>query len=170
MDDATKALALPKEATGARGASVVVLRVGTTYLGLPSRVVSQVFDCLTVRRIPHTDPALAGLVVLDGVLMLCVNLEKILGGEPPSPDGGRMLAVDTGWKWVFRADEVLGLEQVPESNVKPPPATLMVSHTLGVFQSAGREVALLDAAMLEKELTGRLGVRGKNVARPGAAS
>ena len=169
MDDATRALALPKEAPRARGASIVVLRIGKTYLGLPSRVVSQVVDSLTVRRIPHTDAALAGLVVLDGTLMLCVHLEKILGGDPPATAGGRMLAVDTGWKWVFKADEVLGLEHVPESAVRPPPATLQVSHTLGVFPAAGREVALLDVAMLEKELSGRLGVRGKGAKKPGVA-
>ena len=168
MDEATKALALPKEAPKTRGTSVVVLRVGTTYLGLPSCAVSQVFDSLTVRRIPHTDPALAGLVVLDGALLLCVRLEKILGGEPPAPESGRMLSVDTGWKWVFKADEVLGLEQVPQSSVKPPPATLQVSHTQGVFTSAGREVALLDMTMLEREITKRLSVRGKAVSASGA--
>src|ERR1700674_1360236 len=69
--------------------SIVIFRIGTEWLSMPTDVFQEIGDRCTVRRLPdHRGGILSGLVNVRGELLLCVALGVILGLDK-APQGQR---------------------------------------------------------------------------------
>jgi len=160
-------LAAPANAPRGVARSVLVFRLGAEWLALPTTAVAGVALPRRPRRIPHrSDGVLAGLVAVHGQLELCLRLDRLLGvattSAPADESAGARLLVLT-WRqerWAAVVDEVGGLASVPESDLRPPPATVSgpaAGVTEALFSWREQPVGLLDPARLLDGLHGRVG-------------
>jgi chemotaxis-related protein WspD len=136
--------------------SVLIFRIGTEWLALPSPVVDEVSDLRTVHSVPHRRrDTMLGLVNIRGELLVCMSLGRALGldapGGPSGPPGlvqQRMLVLRrNNARAVCAVDEVHGLHSFKVSKLKDVPATVArgaATHTTGVLEWKGRSVGMLD--------------------------
>lgn len=145
---------------------VMIFRLGEEWLALPTKLLKRVTEPRPSHHIPHRGGLLLGLVNVDGELHLLIQLEHLLGiARHPSvhtpSTHARLLMIELrGATWAFSVDEVWQLAQVSAAALSPPPATLAATpnrHTRGTFTLQKREVALLDEALLIRDLEARLG-------------
>lgn len=140
--------------------SVLVLRMGSEWFALRT----QVFDEISRYQKPYTLPfrsgtLLAGLVNVNGELLLCISLEAALGLQPeetkPS-ERSRICVVGNGSeRFAFRVDEILGVRQVPRVALRPVPVTLAKSPSAqasSCFQADGLNVGFIDEQKLFSSL------------------
>jgi chemotaxis-related protein WspD len=119
--------------------SVVLFRLGREWLALDTAVLREVAGLRSVHPIPHrAHTLLEGLVNIRGELHLCLALDRLL--EIPRDRRGptaRMIVLEhRSETWVFRADEVFGVERLPTSSLGGSPATLpapLAAVTRGIF-------------------------------------
>src|SRR5207248_4323813 len=108
--------------------AVIVFRLGEEWLCLDVRNAVEVAPVRGAQRIPHrSDRLLRGLVNIRGELHLCVELRELLGidGQATSDAAARLLVVEhRRQRWVFRADEVLGVHRLPLPQMRDVPATV----------------------------------------------
>ncbi|MCO6417948.1 chemotaxis protein CheW [Siccirubricoccus sp. KC 17139] len=147
-------------AEGAAALSVVIFRLGTEWLALPSRLLEEVTEMRRVHSLPRRrSNVVLGVVNIHGGLLICVSLAILLGlapGPPPTDRRAelqrRMLVIgrDSG-RFVFPAEEVHGIQRVPADSLRPAPATVAraaSSYTRHVLPWQGRSVGHLDAELL----------------------
>lgn len=141
--------------------SLLVLRIGSEWFALRTPV----FDEISPYEKPYTLPfrsgaLLAGLVNVDGELLLCISLEAALGLQPeektnPS-ERSRICVVGNGSeRFAFAADEILGVRRVPRAALQAVPVTLAKSPSAqasSCFQVDGHNVALIDEQRLFSSL------------------
>jgi chemotaxis-related protein WspD len=134
-------------------ASLFLFRLNQEFLGLRTPLLVEVTPRRPIHRVPHRSNAVfRGLVNIRGQLQLCLSLHGLLGLTEP-PDSGGVLAVieDAGERWVFAADEVLGVHRVPNSALRKVPGTLanpLTSYTQAVFTWEDRHVGYLEEQRL----------------------
>jgi chemotaxis-related protein WspD len=142
-------------------ASVLVLRVGSEWFALPT----QVFQEISAGQKPYVLPfrsgaLLAGLVNVNGELLLCISLEAALGlssEEKTRPIGRPRLCVVVNGRerFAFGVDEILGVRHVPRARLQQVPATLAKSPsalTTSCFEVDGHNVGLIDEQRLLNSL------------------
>jgi len=150
--------------------SVLVFRLDKEWMSLPTTALVEVTTPRALHRVPHRPSTiLEGLVNIRGQLQLCISLYGLLGLETTphayadasrqSADddaafgpSARLLVVERSGergleRWVFRVDEVAGVQRIPRSAMRAAPST--VSHagmrsTLALFDWQGHAVGLLD--------------------------
>ncbi len=141
--------------------SVLVLRVGPEWFGLRT----QVFQEISAYQKPYVIPfrsgtLLAGMVNVNGELLLCISLEAALGlsaEEKTKPVGRpRLCVVGIGReRFAFGVDEILGVRRVACARLQPVPATLAKSpsaQTTSCFELDGHSVGLIDEQRLFNSL------------------
>ena len=157
----------PEVTVDADARSVLIFRLGTEWLALPTAAVVEVTPPRQVHRLPHrSGPVLAGIVNIRGQLQLCVRLEGILGLDAPAREppaavpSARLLVVErTAARWAFRVDEVAGVDRVPGRSLRDVPATVSGADTratVALFAWHDRTVGLLDEARLLDGLPRRI--------------
>ncbi len=130
-------------------ASLFIFRLGDEYLGLKTPLLVEVTPRRPIHHVPHRSNAVfRGLVNIRGQLQLCLSLHGLLGLQT-NDDGSAFLAVmeDRSERWVFLADEVLGVHRVPRSALRKVPGTLanpLTSFTQAVFTWEDRHVGYLE--------------------------
>lgn len=149
-DEYTGLLAMPKQAGETALTSVVVFRLGGEWFAFKTKLLAQVAP---MRR-PHTLPLrsggiIAGLVNVEGELVLCASLAGLLGVEPDAESvGARMIVLgEAGRRWAFAVDQVLGVRRIDDSAMEAMPDTLAGSAGVmgrGIFLAGDHRVALLD--------------------------
>ncbi len=142
--------------------SVVIFRIGTEWLALPTEVIQEIGDRCTVRRLPdHRGGILSGLVNVRGELLLCVALGVILGLDKVA-EGQRtaksnsaerlMICKRSDARLAFQVNEVHGLHRYHPRDLRSPPATLAKAavgiYTLGVVPWKDTIVGCLDDELL----------------------
>lgn len=159
-------------------ASVLVFRLGTEWLALPTRALVEVTSRRACHRVPHrTEGILEGIVNVRGQLQLCVSAHRLLGidsADPaatrntPATDGAserpRLVVVErpgqTGHdRWVFAVDEVAGVQRVERSRLRGVPATVSQSGARfceAMFDHDGGIVGILDDTRFFDGLNDRL--------------
>ena len=133
--------------------SVLILRVGSEWFALRT----QVFHAIAAYQKPYLVPfrsgaLLAGLVNVNGELVLCISLEAALGLPSDSSskpaERPRLCVVGTGHeRFAFGVDEILGVRRVPCTWMQPVPVTLAKSPSAQVtscFELDGHNVGLID--------------------------
>jgi chemotaxis-related protein WspD len=129
--------------------SVLIFRLGAEWLAFRTQAVAEVTTLRPVHRVPHrSNEIFTGLVNLQGQVQLCVSLHGLLGTETASPSQLVVLHDrDRAETWAFGADEVLGVERVPQSRWRELPSTLSnpaVGFSQAVLSWNGRSIGLLD--------------------------
>jgi chemotaxis-related protein WspD len=132
------------------GTSVLIFRLGSEWLALPTEAVAEVTALKPVHRVPHrSNHVLSGVVSLQGQVTLCVSLHGLLGVDTANAAPHMVVLRDVthAATWVFPADEVLGVRRVPRSQWRAVPSTL-VNPAIGFSQAIiswdGRSIGLLD--------------------------
>src|SRR5260370_1246658 len=80
LRELTERVAAPNLATDAGTRSVVIFRMGTERLALPTTVFREVVEDCPFHSIPHrAGHAADGLVIVRGEILICVALDMLLG-------------------------------------------------------------------------------------------
>lgn len=135
--------------------SVVLFRLATEWLALPTVAFQEVAERRFLHTLPHRRRSVVlGLVNIRGELLICVSLARLLGleSEPQRERSGvvhdRLLVTHWGGKrLVFPVDEVQGIQRFHRDEMKEPPTTISKSaltHTQGIFPWRDRSVGLLN--------------------------
>ena len=155
----TDYLARPAKKSDVSTDSILVFRVGSEWLGLPTSWVSEIAPPRPVHTLPHrTGKILAGLVNVRGELLPCVALEGVLGLAPATAAAStRRLCVagpESG-RLVLLVDEVHGLLHYNAASRLAAPGRLPhVRHLLE--WKDGRTIGLLETEIVWRALEGGL--------------
>ena len=83
LADRTSHFAQPKRAEDIETRSVVIFRVASEWLALPTSVVMEVANLLPIHSLPHRQNGVVlGLASVRGELLVCVSLRQVVGAEP----------------------------------------------------------------------------------------
>lgn len=162
----TGIMASEKEEELVGAVSVVIFRIEDEWLGLSTKVLSEIIDPthLQSHTVPHRkNPVLKGLVNIRGEIQLHVSLKELLGIEKSKKEKKnrnvyrRMIVLESdSGHWVFSIDEILGIYRVHPRTFKNVPVTVAKSkstYTKGIFKWDDKYVALLDDDLLIFSLT-----------------
>jgi chemotaxis-related protein WspD len=141
--------------------SVVIFRLSKEWLALPTIFFKEVIQHRPIHHIPHrTGKILLGVVNLEGVLRLCIDLQHLLQITPcfvPCSLRGfhqsdRMIAIQKeGELWVFLADEIEGIDVWDLSLIENVPINMTKSaanYLKGMMNKGNKRVGLLDEELL----------------------
>lgn len=133
--------------------SVVIFRVATEWLALPTAVFREIAPPRPVHSLPHRrDRVVTGVANIRGELLVCVSLAAALGIVTEPAAGARLAVLSRGSdRFVFAADEIAGLRRFDDANLAPVPATLahaQAAYTRGILDWEGRPVGVLDDELL----------------------
>lgn len=158
----TQALAEAKdEAKTEETFSVLIFRLGTDWLALPTYVCQEVAELRPIHTLPHrSGPVLLGLVNIRGEIRLCVSISQLLGLEPT--DGSNrarhykaqpclVVIARDGDHWVVRVDELHGIQRFHLSALREAPVTVAKATprlTKGVIEWQEKGVGCLDDELL----------------------
>jgi chemotaxis-related protein WspD len=146
-------LAEPIAASTEDTISVVVFRNGPEWFALRTVVFYEIVLPQKAYELPfRSGGMLAGMVNVNGELLLCVSLQAALGlpEEAKKEQGGRprLCVVGTGReRFAFCVNEILGVRRVPKAGLRTVPVTLAKSpsaQTGWCFELEGRNVGLID--------------------------
>ena len=162
LRESTAHVAAKKSVVEVGTKSIVIFRIGTEWLALPTDVFQEIGDRCTVRRLPdQRGGILSGLVNVRGELLLCVALGVILGLDKAaegqrtakSSSAERLMICKRGdARLAFQVNEVHGLHRYHPRDLRSPPATLAKAavgiYTLGVVPWKDTIVGCLDDELL----------------------
>ena len=145
--------------TTAKRTSVVIFRIASEWLALPSETLQEVAERRLVHSLPHQQRGIVlGLVNVRGELAICVSVQRLLGigGGPQKETPGRstarlLVASLHGSRCIFPADEVHGVHRLHINELNEPPASFSrgkPSYMKGIFLWRGKPVGFLDAGHL----------------------
>jgi chemotaxis-related protein WspD len=146
-------LAAPTTASAEDAASIVVFRIGSEWFALRTVVFHEIGASQRAYVLPfRSGGVLAGMVNVNGELLLCVCLQAALGLPPEEKKelGGRprLCVVGTGReRFAFGVNEILGVRRVSRASLRTVPVTLAKSpsaQTAWCFELDGRNVGLID--------------------------
>jgi chemotaxis-related protein WspD len=141
--------------------SIVIFRVGSEWLALPTPTVTEVTTPLPIHTLPHrSEGVILGLASVHGELLICVSLGHLLGlaasAEERAPahrtSHQRLLVIRREQvRAVCPVDEVHGIHRFHPRDLKPVPSTVAkatstFSRTLLSWRE--RSVGLLDDGLL----------------------
>jgi len=154
----------PEAEPAGSGLSCLIFRVGEEWLALPTEAIGEVTAPCAVHSLPHRrDAAVLGVASVRGSLLACLSLARLFGtgDESDTPAGSRQgqrfLVLGQGRGAIaLPVAEVSGVRRVRSSALLPLPATLARASTRysqALFEDQGRNVGLLDAALVRQALT-----------------
>ncbi|HEY4177785.1 MAG TPA: chemotaxis protein CheW [Kofleriaceae bacterium] len=155
----TEFLAGARLRQSARVIAAMVFRLGDEWLALDAKAIGEIAPIRPAHSIAHrTGGALVGLVNIRGQLQLQVSLHKLLhleSNEGMSRATPRLVVIQqaaqgatAGATWVFRVDEILGVQRFSSSDVGPVPVTVAQGIgrvSRGLLSMGARNVGFLDS-------------------------
>lgn len=161
LEENTRAVSVVKEEENAETSGAVVFRIAREWLALSSHVFVSVLEKRAVRYVPHRNSkAFRGVTSLEGQIVPVVSVRDLLGLEAEhltDEEKGfriysRFICVDRGaGRWVFAADEVLGVQHYYADGLLEAPATVAkapAAYTRGLFEVGDKRISLLDEELL----------------------
>jgi chemotaxis-related protein WspD len=146
---------VPKRKLAPGSISLVLFRLGSEWLALPTPVFQEVVERRRIHTIPHRrHGALLGIVNVRGELLVTVSLAGVLGitdNGAASKTGRLLVSVWESQRIVFPVDEVHGVHRCDPENLGEPPNTLVksgTSYTRAVLHWQGNLVCCLDTTLL----------------------
>ncbi|MCP1119458.1 chemotaxis protein CheW [Robbsia andropogonis] len=164
------------------GEPLLVVRIGSEWLGLPARHVAQIAETGAVHSLPRLrSKAVLGLVNIRGQLTVCVSLARLLDLQerPDSPESAVPSTLTSARSvhaplarflvgqdrsdepcTVFPVDEVYGIARFKREHYRPVPATLShasASHTRAIADWRDGTLGVLDGDKLFETLRRSLG-------------
>ncbi|HEY6645444.1 chemotaxis protein CheW [Povalibacter sp.] len=140
--------------------SVIIFRVGTEWLALPTVFCVEVADTRAMHCLPHRRTgAVLGITNVRGELLVCLSLAAILGldaSSPSEPTGRngvqRLLVLRRGTaSVVFPVSEVHGVHRYGASELAQVPATVgkaQATYSQAVLPWRNTTVGILDAQLV----------------------
>lgn len=141
--------------------SVVIFRVASEWLALPTAVVIEVANLLPIHSLPHRpNGVVLGLASVRGELLVCVSLRQVVGAEPPAAAGHerrgkayqRLLVIRReAVRVVCPVDEVHGIHRFHPRELKEVPTTVAratVAYSTALLPWQGHAVGTLDDQLL----------------------
>jgi chemotaxis-related protein WspD len=166
----TSHFAQPKRAEEVETRSIVIFRVASEWLALPTSVVMEVANLLPVHSLPHQqNGAVLGLASVRGELLVCVSLGQVVGVEPLAAASRerrgtvyqRLLVIRReDVRVVCPVDEVHGIHRVLPRELKDVPTTVAkaaVTYSTALLSWRGHSVGILDDQLLFYSLKRSLG-------------
>lgn len=165
----TSHFAQPARATDTDTRSIVIFRVASEWLALPTSVVLEVANLLPVHSVPHRrDGVLLGVASVRGELLVCVSLGTIVGVEAPEAARRerktvyrRLLVIRRDdVRVVCPVDEVYGIHRFRPRDVKDVPTTVAkagITYSTSILPWREHSVGLLDDQLLFYTLKRSLG-------------
>ncbi len=157
----TGQIARPKPVKELDTQSIVIFRVGSEWLALPTPCVTEVANLLPIHTLPHRPSgAVLGLASVHGELLICVSLAHMLGLEPSAEAHQNVRGAARQRLLVLRRDQVRAVCPVDEVNgihrfhpraLKEVPATVAgatPTYSKGLLSWRDRSVGLLDDELL----------------------
>jgi chemotaxis-related protein WspD len=157
----TRQIAEPKSIQEQSTQSIVIFRIGSEWLALPTCCVTEIANPLPVHALPHRPRgAVMGLTSVHGELLICVSLEHMLGLErgPESPQSvnlkaqQRLLLIRRDQvRAVCPVDDVHGIHRFHPRELKEVPATVVrgtPTHSRALLTWRDRSVGVLDDELL----------------------
>ncbi len=141
--------------------SVLVFRIGSEWFALRSLLFQEVAAYQKPYALPfRSGTLLAGLVNVNGELLLCISLEAALGlpSEAKTQSVGRLrlcVVENARERFAFAVDEILGVRCVTRARLQPVPVTVAKSpsaQTTSCFELDGHNVGLIDEQRLFNSL------------------
>jgi chemotaxis-related protein WspD len=161
FDDRTANVAAPAREERGETRSVVIFRVASEWLALPTSVVVEVTNLLPIHSLPHRPNGIVlGLASVRGELLVCVSLRQVIGAElftAAIHEGRdtayrRLLVIRRdGVRVVCPVDEVHGIHRFQPSELKEVPTTIAkatVTYSTALFPWQGHSVGTLDDQLL----------------------
>ena len=140
--------------------SVLVFRIGTEWLALPTSVLTEIVSLRAIHSIPHRrNGVVLGLANIRGELLPCFSLRQVVGLEDTAElkrakhcAGARLLVIHCdGSRAVCPVDEVDGIARFHPRDLTPVPATIAkatAAYTRSVLSWQEKSVGLLDDQLL----------------------
>lgn len=161
-DEWTKSYATAKVTEEAGNVSLAVFRIRTEILAVYTNLYDETLELKPVHSVPfRSNRFFRGLVNISGELQLCFDLESVLELTASKEDNShtlsgykRLIVLKLqGEKFVFQADEVLGIFHVKSSNIKKPPSTISKSPgsvSEGIVASGDLKITILSEEKLRE--------------------
>jgi chemotaxis-related protein WspD len=161
-------LSQPEPSAEAGDASVLVFRIGGEWLALPCAMVRSVAPLAAPHRLPHRPQgALLGVVNIGGRLAPAVSLAALFDVRARGNPGvsgrhafARLLVVDAhGVDCALPVDELHGVLRYAAASLVAPAPTIELpfpAHLAGVLPLEGRQVGILDGALVAQRIGGVL--------------
>jgi chemotaxis-related protein WspD len=159
--DRTAHFAAPAPVGDGETRSVVIFRVASEWLALPTAVVIEVSNLLPIHSLPHRPSGVVlGLASVRGELLVCVSLRQIVGAEPLA--AASVERNDSAYKRllvlrreavrvVCPVDEVHGIHRFHPRELKDLPTTVAkatVTYSTAILAWRGHSVGTLDDQLL----------------------
>src|ERR1700681_4659459 len=157
----TGQIARPKPVKELDTQSIVIFRVGSEWLALPTPCVTEVANLLPIHTLPHRPSGVVlGLASVRGELLICVSLGHMLGLEPSvgvdqkidRTAHPRLLVIrHEQVRAVCPVDEVHGIHRFHPRERKEVPATIAratATYSKALLSWHERSVGLLDDELL----------------------
>ena len=161
LEEWSRILATEREEIHQERKSIVTFRTGDEWFGLITASFMEVHHFRSIHRIPHcSNPALLGLTNIRGSLLLCISLRPLLSQNTAnqheewkrSTQETRLAVVERdGKQWVCKMDEIDGIHQYSESQLKAPPVNIAKASqtfTRGLIFTEEKTISLLDEELL----------------------
>jgi chemotaxis-related protein WspD len=157
--DWTEHFAVRKASRESAHSSVIMFRIQSEWLGLPTQYFQEVAEKRQIHSLPHRrDGLVLGITNVRGEILVCVALGRLLGlqkavGEEPVRAGTERLLV-ANWesnRVAFPVEEVQGPQRVNLQELQTPPAALgraRLAFTRQVMHWRQRTICLLDPDVL----------------------
>jgi len=154
----TQHFAQPKKLLGSGRTSVLLFRIGSEWLALPTPVFQEVAEHRSVHSLPHRSrrpgSLVLGVVNIRGQLVLCVSVGRLLNlheevptGNPASRYHRLLVASSNGHRLAFPVDEIHGIYRYGAQELKAAPATLTQAgptYSCGILTWRDKSVDCLD--------------------------
>jgi chemotaxis-related protein WspD len=161
----TEVLAGDKESAVTDSRTVIVFRIGSEWVSIPTKLCKEISRMMKVHRLPHNKSSiLKGVVNNGGEIRICFSLGNLLGitkaekvfGDEFNTVYARMIVMDVeGRNYVFPVSEIKGLLQYRESDRVPLPDTVLASsasYMSGVIKWDDKTIGCLDETLLTSQL------------------
>jgi len=156
-------VAVPAENRTRGTVGVLLFQLDQETLGVPAKHLRRITTFTRPSPVPHrSSGVLRGLCNIQGELLLCVDLRRLLGlapiagpemsGKDAESDARRMVVIGPAdASWVFEVDALRGVERIDPGALVPPPMT--VGQAIGAFVAGladvgDERVTILDAERL----------------------
>ena len=156
----TAHFAEPAPAEDGETRSVIIFRVASEWLALPTAVVIEVSNLLPIHSLPHrSNGVVLGVASVRGELLVCVSLSQVVGAGPVAADHEpratayrRLLVIRReAIRLVCPVDEVHGIHRFQSRELQQVPTTVAkatVRYSTAVLPWQGHSVGTLDDQLL----------------------
>lgn len=137
--------------------SVLLFRIGSEWLALPTGVLAEIASVRPVHSIPHRrNGVVLGLANIRGTLLVCISLRDVLSVDTAAPAepiktgyvAARFVVIQRdGQRVVCPVDEVHGIERFSARDLGSVPATVAGAasrYTRAVLTWQAKTLGLLD--------------------------